>query len=732
MDWGEANASPWSRRLRVRCNVSGLRTLRANAFVVVLLLASATAGCSYNALVERTAQFAGWASDDAVAVREIPRNPLATSLQVFSTSGPKPTQRTLQVLRRYDLDKQVEGSVPPLLEKFQSAMPSEPDADHVHALAELAYIGGKRAELGGDDAEALDLYGAAVAQSYFYLFDKRLDSSRNPYDPHFRRSCDLYNVSLEAALRLVQKKGGLRPGTTHRIDTGRQQYEIKVVAHGAWHEDDFDRFEFVSNYQVQGLANTYHTYGLGVPLIGIRKRHKGESASEQFYPEGLTFPVTALLRVHPERKAEGGSANPRAYRVCALELHDPLMSTDVTIGDRVAPLEADLTTPIAYFLDQPKLRGNYIGTYALLRSDEGQSIRGVYMMEPYDPKKIPVILVHGLWSSPITWMEMFNDLRAQAEIRNNYQFWFYLYPTGQPFYISAAQMRYDLAHMRNVLDPQKQAAALDQTVLVGHSMGGLVSKLQAIDSGDEFWHVVSEKPFSEMKGDAAAREKLRRVVYFEPNPSIRRVITIATPHHGSKVANDTTRWIGRSIITLPAMFMQTGETLVRDNPNFFRRPELLTSSITSIDSLAPDSPFFAASFRAQPGSWVKFNNIVGKVSESQAGFIGSIAGEGDGVVDLKSAHFELAESEVTVPAEHSSVHRHPKAVLEVMHILQGHLREALPVANAPPGPTAPIGCDNPNALPPVIAGPALPPYQVPAAPRQVSPARYEPTMNPRP
>ena len=34
------------------------------------------------------------------------------------------------------------------------------------------------------------------------------------------------------------------------------------------------------------------------------------------------------------------------------------------------------------------------------------------MLEPYDPNKMPVVMVHGLWSSPVTWMEMFNDLRS--------------------------------------------------------------------------------------------------------------------------------------------------------------------------------------------------------------------------------------------------------------------------------------------------------------------------------
>ena len=99
----------------------------------------------------------------------------------------------------------------------------------------------------------------------------------------------------------------------------------------------------------------------------------------------------------------------------------------------------ELGPPLAFFLNDPLLKTEALATFALLNADFGEQFRGVYMLEPYDPEKIPVLMVHGLWSSPVTWMEMFNDLRSKPEIRNNYQFWFYLYPTGQPFWISAAQ-----------------------------------------------------------------------------------------------------------------------------------------------------------------------------------------------------------------------------------------------------------------------------------------------------
>ena len=132
------------------------------------------------------------------------------------------------------------------------------------------------------------------------------------------------------------------------------------------------------------------------------------------------------------------------------------------------------------------------------------------MLEPYDPRKVPVLMVHGLWSSLITWMEMFNDLRGDTEIRDNYQFWFYLYPTGQPFWTTAAQLRQDLAHARKVLDPNRQAVALDKMVLVGHSMGGLVAKLQTVESGNDYWNLISEEPFSELQTSGDLRRQLEQ------------------------------------------------------------------------------------------------------------------------------------------------------------------------------------------------------------------------------
>lgn len=604
----------------------------------------------------------GCASQKYLTLRPVPRNPLQGPLQLLSNNGPQPSQRTAELLRRYDV---AQADSEEVLTRLQAEIESDPSADKLYSFAELAYINAKRADALGKRGQAMELYGSAVAHAYWYLFDPRFDRFRNPYDPQFRGASDVYNAALEGAMRLANRETQLRPGITYTIGTGDQQFSISVVAHGNWHEDDFERLEFVSDYEIENLSSRHHSYGLGVPLIAVRHPHEDEDPAEHFYPPGLSFAVTAFLRVAP--RMDGPEDGPHQ---CVLELHDPLNSRDVVVANRLVPLETDLTTPLAYFLDNPDFeeRRN-IATWALLKPDSADSLRGLFMLEPYDPNKIPVVMVHGLWSSPVTWMEMFNELRSFPEIRNQYQFWFYLYPTGQPFWISARQMREHLAEVRQSLDAEQSTPTLDQMVLVGHSMGGLVSKLQTLESGDDYWHLLTDRPFEELEADDATRDALARTVYFEPNPSVRRVITIGTPHRGSEYANDYTRWLARKLIALPELVVSATSRLNRENPGFFRNTDLLTIS-TSIDSLSPDSPVLPVMLRSPRSPRTTYHNIVGLVPDE--GIVGSLAGGSDGVVEYDSAHLDDVASEITVSADHLTVHHPPRAILEVRRILLEH------------------------------------------------------------
>ena len=600
--------------------------------------------------------------------REQPLSALAAPLRLVSRSGPKPTERTEQLLRRYDLAADLKEDPPAALARLQKEIALEPTPEKICSYAELAYIQGKRLDQGNRRREALDLYGASVAHAYWYLLDPNLDRFRNPYDPQFRRACDLYNESLESAMRIVQLAGRLMPGQTQTIKTGTQEYAVEIKLRGPWRPEDLEKLEFVSDFELgDGLTNRHHTYGLGVPLIAVRKRHEGESPAERYYPPGLSFPVTAFLRVeHQTPQAAQGTVHH-----CVLELYDPMYASNLEVCNRLVPLETDLTTPLAYFLDHPAFREKdvSVATFGLLNPAQAQGIKGLYMVEPFDPNRIPVVMVHGLWDSPTTWMEMFNDLRSFPEIRSRYQFWFFLYPTGQPFWVSAAQLRDTLAEVRDVLDPRAQNPRLDEMVLVGHSMGGLVSRLQTIESGDAFWRIVSDKPLEQLDATPTEQNRLAKCFYFHPSPSIKRVVSIGTPHHGSTFANDYTQYLGRSLITLPEMMVELSNKLIRDNPGAFRDTDLLTMT-TSIDSLAPECPIFPVLKTAPKAEWTTYHNIAGVVSKRT--LLGRVSEEGDGVVGLESARLETAASEITVPADHLTVHQHPLSILEVRRILIEH------------------------------------------------------------
>ena len=609
---------------------------------------------------------AGCQSTDWVRMRRLPNTPLAEPMKLFSWSGPQPTARTRQWLRRYDLAELLDHRPGEVVAAANRIAEEHQSAENVYALSELAFLVGKRAEEEKDLSTAFEMYASSVANAYLYLLDEKFDLHRNPYDPQFRQACDLYNTSLESAMRLAQREGPLIPGTQLSIETANRSIQLSVVSRGSWNPGQIERIEFASDYEVSGLRNHYRSFGLGVPLIAVYRCDQARP-EDQFYAPGMSVPATAFLRVLPEHAQ---TKSDKSRQICTLELYDPLLHSDLRIDHRLVPLETDLSTPLAYSLSDPMFQRTDIGTRGLLNPRDSQCLQGIYLLEPYDPRKVPVLMVHGLWSSLITWMEMFNDLHGNHEIRDSYQFWFYLYPTGQPFWLTAAQLRQDLRKAREVLDPQHASPALDRMVLVGHSMGGLVSRLQTLESRDDYWRLVSDRPVEELQADPQVRNQLREMLYFRPNASIHRVVTIATPHRGSEFSNGTTQWLARQLIRLPEAFVQSTQRLFVDNREL-RHSALLNSN--SIDSLSPKSPALQVMLQSPRAPWASYHNIVGILPEDEV--LGRVAAKGDGIVKYESASLDDVASELIVPEDHTKIHQHPRTVLEVERILMEHLRQ---------------------------------------------------------
>jgi pimeloyl-ACP methyl ester carboxylesterase len=636
------------------------RTARPWRILAVSVLAAAALGCSFG-----------------IGVRPAPSPSLLDDLVSSIGDSDALSPRTQQTLRRLDLADLVQRHPDEARTRLHALAAVAPRPDFLFALTELSYHLGRQAEKQDHHRACMDYYLAA-GYAFHFLFHATAGepgpcspgSPCSAFDPRFRLACDLYNAGLAKCLRAAQRVGRLDPRRQLHLPTADGKGFTLAVEHGGfpWRDEEFGPLLFCADYQVVGLDNHYRSYGLGVPLIAVRDPSAPAAPAGQggvaFYPRQVSFPVTAFFRF------AGSVADLGSQRAGRLELYNPLEVRDVAVGGRRVPLETDLTTPLAYFLGHTDLED--VGVTGFLRADKLRGRTGIYMFEPYEPGKVPVVMVHGLLSSPLTWAPLFNDLRADPALRKRFQFWFYLYPTGDPYLATAADLRQTLDRLRAELDRQHRDRALDEMVFVGHSMGGLVCKLLTQDSGEDFWHLISPEPFTQVKATARTRAELERIFFFERRPFVKRVIFLATPHHGSKLSPSPPGRLAARLVRLPQDLMAAAGDLARENPELAGgKAHFLGQLPTSVYLLAPGSPALEllAARPCPPG--VHYHSIIGEI-------YGTGTQGGDGVVSYPSAHLDGVDSELVVPADHFHVHHHPRSVLEVRRILEEHWRQLQP------------------------------------------------------
>jgi pimeloyl-ACP methyl ester carboxylesterase len=609
-----------------------------------------------------------------IGVRKVDNPSVLADFQASIIESKDLSPRTLQTLRQLDLVSLYHQQPTQAFNRLHELAVHEATPDLLFALAEMSYRLGRETEQ-QEARDAVVFYYLCAGYAYHYLFDLReprhadkehcagpkAQQPEEAFDPRFRLACDLYNAGLAKCIRTAQRVGRLDPRHTLELPTADGgRFTLSIAHHNfAWRQEEFGPLLHCADYQVVGLDNQYRSYGLGVPLIGTRVPAPTAAPGHAFYPADVSFPVTAFFRF------DGTVGDLGARHAGQLELYNPLAVRQIRVGCRHVPLECDLTTPLAYFLSRTDLERFELRGF--LYADSLRDRAGIYLLEPYQPGKIPVLMVHGLLSSPVTWAPLVNELRADPTLNERYQIWFYYYPTGNPYLASAAELRMALDRLRADLDPKHQDPALHEMVLVGHSMGGLVSKLITQSSGDDFWRLASERPFQELKANDDDRAEVQRVFYFEPEGSVKRVIFLGTPHHGSKLSPSPPARLLARLIQLPAQLRTLNSDLTRDNPDFWKSKNGAFRIPTSIDLLSPGAPALELLASRPAPSSVAYHSIIGVA-------FGHGEKASDGVVPYQSAHIDGVESELTVSADHLHVHHHPRAALEVRRILHEHLR----------------------------------------------------------
>lgn len=398
--------------------------------------------------------------------------------------------------------------------------------------------------------------------------------------------------------------------------------------------------------RIKGLLSRSVQKGYGVPFVAWVEKGAAILSGQPGSPKsGMSFPVTAFLTFKNNAPI--------------LQFQQTLNKDHAVLDGRREQLAADFSAPIAVLLTHTRNRS--IDFKSLIFSRREFENIGLYQFQLYDPNKIPVVFVHGLLSRPEAWTRAANELLADPEIRRRYQFWFYLYPTGLPVWVSAAELRKELDRFHKVLDPQSRNAKLQKMVLIGHSMGGLISNLMIREGGDFLWKQFSDIHPGELNISPQARKKLRHIIYFSPRRDVDRVIFISTPHRGSKLALRPFANFGASLIRLPKLLVKRDENellqAIRDNMK-----SLFVVPVNSVRFLRAESPLLLSILKLPVRKNIPFHSIIGDRGR------GDTPNSSDGVVPYQSSHLEGAESEKIVPSGHGA-NENKEGIEEIRRIL---------------------------------------------------------------
>ena len=570
----------------------------------------------------------------------------------------KPSAHTVSLLHRFDLEdlaaKQPDEAVRRLHEKALATG----DRDLLFALSEMSYVAGdriRRSVKPWDPRDARDYYLGSAVYAWFFLFGEGKDPLPGAFDRRFREACDFYNHGL--GLGLSEGKGTNSfvrlEGAPRRLPVGELNIHFETNAVAVPFEQA-ERILLADQYRVRGLSVRNREAGMGTPLLAL------EPVDPRW---GLrrVVPGTAVLQV-------GGSlAELSAGRASAtLELYSAFEEADIQVGSTQVPVETDLTTYRAYALSQSRVWK--LGRLDFLAPAEHIPSQ-LILNQPYESDRIPVVFVHGTFSSPVTWAEMANTLTADPVLRQRYQVWSFIYGSGNPLFRSVAELRAALTAEVSRRDPEGTNAALRRMVVIGHSQGGLLTKATAMDTGDQMWRLVSTNRLETLDVSEAEREELRTLFFLKPLPFVARVVFISTPHRGSYQSGKFVRWLGQGLVSLPQSLAASGKNLQQIAQGSDSAKFLHGKLPTSLDGMSPRNPGLLAMAEIPVVPEVKAHSIVSMLGDDMP------PRGGDGVVKYSSAHVDYVESELIVRSFHTCLDK-PQTIEEVRRILYEHLEQA--------------------------------------------------------
>jgi Alpha/beta hydrolase family len=429
---------------------------------------------------------------------------------------------------------------------------------------------------------------------------------------------------------LVLKDSGT--GETERL-------HLQSGARGQYDTTYFQKILVADQINQKHMQKHATREGLGGTVVGVHHGAKTGEPVPRLEPlKGIRATMTAVVQTD---QTHSGDAS--------LQLLDPTKLDTVVLNKKSYTLAGDYTAAQASY---GRVAGIWLGFMNMIQGEHMRGAAGLLFLQPYDPEKIPVIFVHGLLSAPSAWANVASSLSADPEIRRHFQFWAFSYSTGNPIAYSALLLRQDLGYA-------EETYHFKQAILVGHSMGGIVSRLQVTNSGRTLWNGVFGPKADTLYASQPNNSTIKQALLFPADPIVKRVIFVATPHRGSSLSTSSIGALGIRLIRLPVKVLNAIPNAVivavapNSDPRKFRPP-------TSIAGLSPKNPLLLALDKLPINA--PHNSIIGDRGR------GDTPKSSDGIVPYWSSHLDSAQSELIVPTGHGAM-EHPKSVEEIRRIL---------------------------------------------------------------
>jgi pimeloyl-ACP methyl ester carboxylesterase len=528
----------------------------------------------------------------------------------------------------------------------------EGTANDVFALAELSFL---HAEASGERA----YYLAAAVYAWAFLFPNGADTPPLRFDPRVRVASDIYNRALTMAFVNADDTYVVPRGGRFALPFGTLAVSFDPASL-TWSDRQLIDFVPTAELSVSGLRQRYRWPGIGAPLAASTVATGGPRSKPDLVDPRLHVPVTALLRMPDARRQLTGNEV-----TGDLELIPANKTDAVDINGREVPLEVESTSSLAYSLaGSPwwdwELKGFFVGD--LLSKEPSKLVA----MEPYQRGRFPVVFVHGTASSPARWAQMINELSNDSRLRDCVQFWLYFYDTGNPIAYSAAGLRESLTDAVATFDPDNTDPALHDMVVIGHSQGGLLTKMTAVDTGSALYDNVFKRPIDQLVVSDTTRTTLKNSLFLTPLPFVTRVVFISTPHRGAYIAGSwVAQWVA-SFVSLPQDIVKSSTEVIKGNPD-----AVMWTSVDDVQGsvlqMTPGNKFVQSLSAIPVAPGVHVHSIIPVEGAAPPD------GQKDGVVAYESAHITPVESELVVYHAGHSVQDDPRAITEVKRILFEHI-----------------------------------------------------------